>query len=153
MGETCYSKKNSNCTVVTAGTDCSGAHHRLLHGIGVAFCHKIHVKVAHSQSTVVSKDHVHDDISTLQDINQPVLLEVQFITVIGHTLKVMFDNGGSEALITHSFAEKAGIKGVKVEYWLLVVEHESVLRQTMLYTFEMVNNFGTTHLVKACGIN
>ena len=90
---------------------------------------------------------------TFPDINQPVLLEVQSIAVHGHTVKVMFDNGSSAALITHSFAEKAGIKGVKVEYWLLVVGHESVLRQTMLYTFEMVDNLGKTHLVKAYGID
>jgi len=147
LGDACFLKKKSNCTVVTSGTACSGVHHKLLHGSGVAFCHNIRVKVANTQSRKVDCSPVHDDMS-LPDIDQPVLLEIQAIEVHGTVVKVMFDNGSSAALITHSLAQRLGLVGEKVEYWLMVVGHESVLRETMLYTFNMVDNDGQSHSMK-----
>ena len=139
QGDGCYSKNKTSCNVVTGGTACAGVHHRLLHGTGVAFCHKIHVQLASVRSAEI--DPVHDDVSILPDMNQPVLLEVQEIQVHGVMVKVMWDNGSSAALITHSFAQKAGLKGEKVDFLLVVVGHESVLRQTTLYVFDMEDNY------------
>ena len=39
------------------------------------------------------------DDTTIPDINQPVLLEIQAIGVHGVTVKVMFDNGSFAALV------------------------------------------------------
>ena len=77
-----------------------------------------------------------------------MLLEVQSIEVHGSQAKVMFDNGSTAALIKHSYAEKVGLRGRKVSYWLVVVGHERVLRYTTLYTFYMVDISGTKHEVK-----
>ena len=151
-GDACYTKNKSNYTAVTAGTACAGVHHKLLHGSGVAFCHKVHVQVA---STVYQTDSTcseADDPSLLPDINQPVLLEIQSISVHGVHTKVMFDKGSTAALMTHSFAEKAGLKGEKVSYWLVVVGHDSILRQTLLYKFCMIDNDGIKHEMQAFGI-
>ena len=125
QGENCYTRGRSNCNVVTAGSACGGVHHKSLHGSGVAFCHKMQVKVASIDANY--KDNT-DDCSTSPDINQPVLLEVQAFEVHGTITKVMFDNGSSAALVTHLYAEKTGLIGRKVSYWLSVVGHEPVLR-------------------------
>ena len=86
-------------------------------------------------------------------MNQPVLLEVQAVTVHGVLAKLMFDNGSTAALITHSFAQRLGLKGEMVAYWLVVVGHQRVLRNTMLYTFYLEDNSGTMHEIKAYGID
>jgi len=119
----------------------------------VAFCHKVLVKVANAKPVAVDYVNEDDDMTKLPDIGQPVLLEVQSVEVHGVRSKVMFDKGSSAALITHSFAEKAGLSGTKVDYWLVVVGHESVLRQTLLYTFTMVDNKGVNHVLQAFGID
>ena len=67
--------------------------------------------------------------------------------------KVMFDNGSTAALVTHVFAQKAGLVGTKVAYWLVVVGHERVLRHTTLYTLHLEDNTGVRHEVKAYGID
>ena len=84
---------------LTAGSACAGVHHKLLHGSGVAFCHNIVVKLANVHSKKKVPDQVHDDDTTIPDINQPVLLEIQAIGVHGVTVKVMFDNGSFAALV------------------------------------------------------
>ena len=50
QGDNCYTRSKSTCSVVTAGVTCGGVHHKLLHGSGVAFCHKILVQVASTGS-------------------------------------------------------------------------------------------------------
>ena len=40
-----------------------------------------------------------------------------------------------------------------MDFWLVVVGHECVLRQTTLYGFEMEDNSGKKHAVKAFGID
>ena len=151
QGDSCFMKNKSNCTVVTSGTACAGTHHKLLHGSGIAFCHKIHVKVASAASIVELPDA--DNMSRLPDLGQPVLLEVQKIKVHGQDSKVMFDKGSTAALMTHAFAEQAGLKGKEVAYWLVVVGHESILRHTLLYTFFIMDNQGTRHELQAFGID
>ena len=94
-----------------------------------------------------------DDTSNPPDINQPVLLEMQGIKVHGLVAKTMFDKGFTAALITHVFAEKAGIKGEQISYWLTVIGHDSVLRNTTLYSFQMVDNSGRVHDIRAFGID
>ena len=86
-------------------------------------------------------------------MTQPVLLEVQSVEVHGHKAKVMFDNGSTAVLITHSFAKKAGLQGTMVTYWLVVVGHERVLRSTTLYTLYMVDNTGKRHEIQGYGID
>jgi hypothetical protein len=65
----------------------------------------------------------------------------------------MWDGGSSGALVTHSFAERAGMQGEKVAFWLVVVGHPRVLRYTMLYTFTMIDNKGCKHVIQAYGID
>ena len=149
MGDNCFQKSKINCSVVTGGKQCAGVHHKTLHGSGVAFCHKTQVVMA--KGTKV--DAVHDDVDGVPDINQPVLLEVQAIMINKVLAKLMWDGGSSGALITHSFAEQAGLRGEKVAYWLVVVGHPRVLRHTMLYSFVMVDNNGVKHKIQAYGID
>ena len=91
--------------MVTGGSACSGIHHKLLHGSGMAFCHKISIKV-----NKVGTNHScgsDDKLEFLPDLNQPVLLEIQAVAVHGAIAATMFDNGSTAALVTHTFAEKA----------------------------------------------
>ena len=152
LGDACFSKNKSNCTVVSAGSACAGVHHKLLHGSGVAFCHKIAVQIANTASVDSRSDTIDDDVMGMPDMSQPVLLEVQEIKVNGVLSKVMWDNGSTAALVTHQFADKAGLQGEVVEFWLVVVGHERVLRKTILYNLTMVDNNGQSHQVQAFGI-
>ena len=120
QGNQCFIRSKSNCNVVSGNSACGGVHHRLLHGSGVAFCHKVTIKAASSRIGAVSSMD-HDDVSTLPDISQPVLLEIQNITVHDQNANVMFDKGSTAALITHRFAELAGLHGRKVAYWPVVI--------------------------------
>ena len=52
------------------------------------------------------------------------------MAVHGAMAATMFDNGSTAALVTHTFAEKVGLIGETVSYWLAVVGHERVLRTT-----------------------
>ena len=149
QGAACFNRSRSNCSVTSNGNACGGVHNKLLHGSGVAFCHKVEVKVAN----VSSQDYSGDQVLTPPDISCPVLLEIQSISVHNNTAKVMFDNGSTAALMTHSFAKRAGLKGVNVAYWLAVVGYDRVLRHTMLYSFYMEDNFGIKHEVQAYGID
>ena len=82
------------------------------------------------------------------------LLLVLIATLVALTnAKVFFDNGSSAALVTHAFAKQIGLEGRMVTYWLIVVGHEKVLRETMLYTFQMEDNNGKVHKVEAFGID
>ena len=84
---------------------------------------------------------------------QPVLLEIQRFKVHGIPANLMWDNGSSAALVTHSFAKAAGLSGVMVSYWLSVVGHDRVLRNTTLYTLYLEDNMGKKHEVLAYGID
>ena len=153
MGDQCFIKSKKNCTDKTGGTTCAGAHHKLLHGSGVAFCHKVRV-VAHQSVDEESGTNIaQDDTDSPPDMTQPVLLEIQAVKVHGHRAKVMFDNGSTAVLITHAFAKKAGLQGTMVTYWLVVVGHERVLRTTMLYTLHMVDNIGKRLEIQGYGID
>ena len=151
QGDDCFTRGKSCCPVVEGGVACSGAHHKSLHGSGVAFCHKISVKV--DKIHVVDSDDISDDTNKPPGISQPVLLEVQSFKVHEVTAKVFFDNGSSAALVTHSFAQQAGLNGDTVTYWLVVVGHEKVLRQTTLYKMFLEDNTGKKHEVLAYGID
>ena len=65
----------------------------------------------------------------------------------------MWDGGSSGALVTHSFAGRAGLVGEKIAYWLVVVGHPRILRYTMLYTLVLVDNQGVGHEIQAYGID
>ena len=80
-------------------------------------------------------------------------MEVQTIDVYGVDAKVMWDGSSTGALVTHSYAERAGMKGEMVNYWLVVVGHPRIMRQTTLYTLQMVDNQGRRHDVQAYGID
>ena len=147
--EACFIKGNTNCTVLAGGQACAGAHHMLLHGSGVAFCHK--TKLVAAKEAVQLKNY--EKVKDVPAINQPVLLEVQAVPVHNLLAKLMWDGGSSGALVTHSFAERAGLKGRKIAYWLVVVGHPSILRHTMLYDIVMVDNEGAEHEIQAYGID
>ena len=79
QGATCYTRSKSNCNVLSSGAACGGVHHRLLHGSGVAYCHKVHVEIDKAQSVgPLSRT---DDTLVPPDMSQPVLLEVQAISI------------------------------------------------------------------------
>ena len=109
-GDSCYTKSKSNCTVTTSGTACAGIHHKLLHGSGVAFCHKVQIKVAATTLLTTEDGAMEDDLSKPPDLSQPVLLEMQNIKVYGLGCNVMWDKGSTAVIMTHSFAERAGYK-------------------------------------------
>ena len=79
--------------------------------IGGGFLSSVEV----AQVAVGSRAEEHD-IGSPPDMNQPVLLEIQGIKVHGNNAKVMFDNGSTAVLVTHSFAEKARLQGRQVAY-------------------------------------
>ena len=151
VGDQCFIKNKKNCTDKTGGTTCAGAHHKLLHGSGVAFCHKVRVVAGHCKEAEPVTSVGHDNTDSPPDMTQPVLLEVQSVEVHGHKAKVMFDNGSTAVLITHSFAKKAGLQGTMVTYWLVVVGYERVLKSTTLYTLYMVDNTGSAMRFKVMG--
>ena len=151
-GNGCYIRKTDNCTVTTGGVACAGAHNKLLHGSGIAFCHKVQVTVnANAMSDLSHSGQANTERPP--DVMQPVLLEIQQLKVHGLSAKLMWDNGSSAALVTHSFADRAGLKGTMVTYWLAVVGHERVLRNTMLYTLYLEDNHCRRHEVQAFGID
>ena len=78
-GDACYLKSRANCTVVTAGSACSGVHHKLLHGSGVAFCHKVTAYIQQSNSARSSPELGTEELVSPPDLHQPVLLEVQSV--------------------------------------------------------------------------
>ena len=123
QGDACYSRSKSTCNVVSGGSACGGVHHKLLHGSGVAFCHKTAIKVSHTNYSNTEDKHA----AGIPDLNRPVLLEMQVIQLNGIDTNTMWDNGSTGALVTHRYAEKAGLKGERVLYWLVVVGHDSVL--------------------------
>ena len=41
LGDGCFTRRKANCNVMSGGVACAGAHHKLLHGSSVAFCHKL----------------------------------------------------------------------------------------------------------------
>ena len=84
------------------------------------------VDQVHMEETEV--EDVENRIEELPDMMQPVLLEIQSVKVHGLAAKIMFDNGSTAALVTHSFAKRAGLTGTMVTYWLVVVGHDKVLR-------------------------
>ena len=75
------------------------------------------------------------------------------MAVHGAMATTMFDNGSTAALVTHMFAEKVGLIGETVSYWLAVVGHERVLRTTTLYTMHLEDNLGNQLVVQAYGID
>ena len=96
---------------VNGGIACSGAHHKALHGSGVAFCHKVSVVAVNSHALSYEDGSADTLADTPPNLNQPVLLEVQSVSVNGTPSKVMFDNWCSAAIVTHSFASKANLEG------------------------------------------
>ena len=67
-----------------------------------------------SQSSVSLPMSKTDDTLVPPDMSQPVLLEVQAISINKVVAKVMFDNGSTAALVTHHFAQRAGLLEQKV---------------------------------------
>ena len=79
----------------------------------MAFCHKVQVKIATQSVGPLSNVDIGDTVVP-PDMSQPVLLEIQSISANNVVAKVMFDNGSTAALVTHGFAQKAGLVGSKV---------------------------------------
>ena len=69
----------------------------------MAFCHKIVATLDKASVNALQCSSAEKDVSNLPDLNQPVLLEVQSVSVLGVMAKIMFDNGSTAALITHLF--------------------------------------------------
>ena len=62
QGDACFKRGKTNCTIMTAGSACSGIHHKSLHGSGVAFCHKVVIKANPSAASVNSASVLVDDM-------------------------------------------------------------------------------------------
>ena len=101
--------------MTTGGVACAGAHNKLLHGSGIAFSHKVQVTVnTHAMAHLSHSGEA--ETKRPPDVMQPVLLEIQQLQVHGLSAKLMWDNGSSAALVRHSFAGRAGLKGTMVTY-------------------------------------
>ena len=53
---------------MSAGVACSGAHHKLLHGSGVAFCHKLQVHVNKIQGADQGSNSELDNLDKLPEL-------------------------------------------------------------------------------------
>ena len=65
---------------------------------------------------------------------------------------LFFDNGSTATLCTHSWAERAGLKGEDVMYYLRVVGDQYTEKHTKVYNFCLQDNSGETHAIRAYGM-
>ena len=82
-----------------------------------------------------------------------MLLEIQQIGVSGKIATVFFDNGSSATMATHNFAQKAGLVGTRMTYYLGVVGHSYTQKNTLMYEMKMVDRQGIEHVIHALGID
>ena len=97
------------------------------------------------------------DTSQCNHAGPTVLLEMQTVDLPingkeNHT--AMFLNNGSTATIcTHSWAERTGITGEEISYYLRVVGEGYTQRRTKLYTFKITDADGEDHELETFGID
>ena len=77
----------------------------------VAFYHKLQLTVDRSQNNNGDAQLGHDNLDKLPDLLHPILLEIQSVGVHREAVKTMFNNGSTACLVTHSFLDRAGLKG------------------------------------------
>ena len=119
MRQSCYQKLRVKCTERNInGSLCGGDHHRLLHGSGVAYCHHTEVKLSSAAHSSINNGKAED-----HSLDNAVLLEIQYVPINGTNVIVFYENGQTASLCTHTFAEKAGIAGKTIDYYLKVLDH------------------------------
>ena len=138
------------CTVDESGNKCNKDHDTSLHGSGSRYCSTAGIMTT-STGKKAKKQETEDEGCS------PVLLEIQKVplTVNGttHETVMFFDNGSTATICTHKWAQKAGIKGTEVVYFLRVVGDQYTEKHTMLYSFTIEDNTGARHHLKAYGMD
>jgi hypothetical protein len=66
---------------------------------------------------------------------------------------VFTDGGSTFSLIRNEFANRLGLEGTYLEYYLRVVGHAYARKESKMYTFTLVDRQGYEHTVRAVGIN
>ena len=140
--DNCWQPQRFKCKVKVNGSDCGAAHNTALHNSGVAYCNKVAMRAAMTQ---LSEDK--------PGLEQNVLLEIQAVEVCGHNATVLFDNGSSATLVTHTFAQRVGLKGKKITYYLRVVGQGYSKKSTLMYKLKILDNVGKSHILFALGID
>jgi hypothetical protein len=135
VGE-CYQKKkrgsNIPCKEKVDGKNCGGDHHKLLHGSESAYC-----RTAAVRAIAASDEEGHQG-------GGPQLLEMfecpaQAPSGREATALVFTDGGSTLSLIRHEFANRLGLEGTYVEYYLRVVGHDYARKESKMYTFNLVD--------------
>ena len=131
-GDCCRSRKVS-CDVKVGLKPCDGGHNKLLHNSGIAYCHTT--------------------AATFSDSN--VLFEIQELDLpeVNMSAVVLFDNSSSASMVTHEFAELAGLSGVMIKYMLKATGFPLQLKSTMLYKLKLEDRDGILHVIEALGID
>ena len=143
--DSCFAKSRSRgCPVKESGKRCGVKHDPSLHGAKSKYC-----QVNKVESTNCDHDHVCTGAS-------PVLLRIQDVEVgLGDkkaTTLVLFDPGSTATLITHNFAEKLGLVGNKVTYYLKVVGQGYTKKETQSYKVPLVDRIGKQWVLDVLGI-
>jgi Pao retrotransposon peptidase len=90
----------------------------------------------------------------LENAAEPVLLLCQRTeTAHGLPCLTFWDHGSTTALVTFSYAEKVGLKGVDCSFELTVVGDRKEIFNTKMYVVNLVDRHGEEHQVCAIGIN
>ena len=134
------------------GAACGQDHNTVLHDCGVPY---VNTGLASAKTKVQPKSTPIQGLTKEQAIfmSLKVLLEIQKIKLHGRLVTTLFDNGSTASLVTHNFAEKVKLPGVKVKYYLQVLGSGYVIKETTLYTMTMRDRFGKGHKVYLLGID
>ena len=147
--ERCWLRnKQNNCQALEKGKKCGQRHDTSLHGSSNRYCQ------VNAVTTVVASCDLHPDESIVPAA--PVLLRVQEIEVgVGDkkakTL-VLFDPGSTATLITHEFAERLGLTGVDITYFLKVVGQGYARKRTKAYQATILDNHKRVWKIDLLGI-
>ena len=148
--EECYQKeKRKNiilCKEKVDGKNCGGKHHKLLHGSKSTYC-----RTAAVRATAATN---HGDVV----LHGPKLLEMVKCPARGEggreaTALVFTDGGSTLSLIRTDFANHLGLEGTYLEFYIRVVGHEYVRKESKMYTFNLVDRQGHEHPIQAVGIS
>ena len=114
------------------GNKCSEKHSRIFHDSGSVYCNTVNLEIGEQQESV---------------------LLVEDIKVGKSMARTMYDNACNRVLITHSYAEKEGMKSRSITYELKVVGQDWVTKEGEIYEFTVTDRLGKKEHVWAFGID
>ena len=145
QSDKCWSRfRMGSCQVMEKGKKYGEKHDSSLHVLMSRYCQVNTAKLSccHEPKSMSSS---------------PVLLRIQDIRVgcgekRADTL-ILFDSRTTATLITHDFAEKLGLKGVSVTYYLKVVRQGYTMKQTKSYQVSLMDIRGKRWNLDVLGID